>query len=476
MTATPNKSPKQQGAPKQGQPKQAAPKKSGRMLDFSDMDLRKFDLMRKYDDDFSPADGIRWRDHVLLYTVGGLLLIFLVWANLARVEEVARGNGKIIPSSQVQVIQNLEGGIIDEFLVKKGDTVKEGQVILRMRNVQADADLGATTQKYSGLLAATIRLQAEAEGKDMVDFPEDLMKASPDSVRAEQDAFVARKKQIAGQLDILNQQMAQKRGEVDELNRRIADTSNVLKLSQDERSMVAPMVERGAANKMELLQLDRQIATQKAELNSLRSALPRSNAGVKEVQGRINDLTSSQRADAQRELAEKTIELNTIKQTLAAYQDRSERTEIKSPVHGRVQDIKITTVGGVVRPGDPIMDIVPLEDTLVVEAQVRPADIAFIYPGQKALVRISAFDFSIYGALEGKVKDISPDSFTNDKGESFYRVTVQTAETKLKKGSKEYDIIPGMQATVDIITGEKTVMNYLLKPFVKASQTALRER
>lgn len=457
--------------------KNAAPKKkSGRMIDFSDVDLRKFDLMRKYDDDFAPADGLRWRDHVLLYTVAGLLLIFLVWANLARLEEVARGDGKVIPSSQVQVIQNLEGGIIDEFLVKEGETVKEGQVILRMRNVQADSDLGATNQKYHGLLATTIRLQAEAAGKDAVEFPKEVTAAAPESVSAEQDVFIARKKQIIGQLDILNQQLAQKRGEVEELNRRIADTSNLLKLAQDERAMVAPMVERGAANKMELLQIDRQIATQKAELNSLRSALPRSNAGVKEVQGRINDLTSSQRADAQRELAEKTIELNTIKQTLAAYKDRSERTEVKSPVHGRVQDIKVTTVGGVVRPGDPIMDIVPLEDTLVVESRVRPADIAFIYPGQKALVRISAFDFSVYGALEGKVKDISPDSITNDKGESFYRVTVQTEETTLKKGNKEYDIIPGMQATVDIITGEKTVMNYLLKPFVKASQTALRER
>lgn len=442
--------------------------------DFSDFDLRKLDLTRKYDDDFS-ADGIAWHDHILLYAITGLLVLFLLWANLATLDEVARGDGKVIPSSQVQVVQNLEGGIIDEFLVKSGDIVKEGQVVLRMRNIQAKADFAATNQKYMGLLASITRLQAEADGKDPT-FTEEMIKAAPESVKAERDTFNANRKQVAGQLDVLEQQLSQKQSELEELNRRIADTGSVLKLAQDERAMVAPMVEKGAANKMELLQLDRQIATQRTELNGLKSALGRSNAAIKEAQGRINELTSGIKATAQKELAEKTIELNTIKETLAAYQDKSERTEIKSPVNGKVQDVKITTVGGVAKPGEPIMEIVPLEDQLVVEGRIRPADIAFIYPGQKAVVRVSAFDFSVYGALEGQVVDISPDSITNEKGESFYRVKVRTKETKLKKGSKEYDIIPGMQATVDIITGEKSVMTYLLKPFVKASQTALRER
>ncbi len=454
-------------------PAKQASKKKKSLLDLSDVDLRKFDLTDKYDDDFSPRS---WRDHILLYTIAGLLVLFLLWANFAKLEEVSRGMGRVVPSSQVQVIQSLEGGIIDEFLVRKGDTVQEGQVILRMRNVQAQSDFAATNQKYLGLVAMTTRLRAEADGKDTVEFPKEVMEGALDSVREEQDAFVARRKQISGQLDVLQQQLAQKRSEVAELNRRISDTSSMMNLAQDERSMVAPMVERGAANKMELLQLDRQIAGQRTELNSLRSALPRSNAGVKEIESRIAELTSSLRADAQRELAEKTIELNTIKQTLSAYQDRSERTEIKSPVHGKVQDVKITTVGGVAKPGDPIMEIVPLEDKLIVEADVRPADIAFIYPGQKAIVRISAFDFSVYGAVEGKVKNVSPDAFTNQKGESFFRVTVETDQTQIKKGDKTFEFIPGMQATVDIITGEKTVMTYLLKPFIKASETALRER
>jgi len=448
--------------------------KPGRKSDFSDFDLRRLDLTRKYDDDFS-QDGISWRDHVLLYSIAGLLVLFILWSSLTTLEEVARGDGKVIPSSQVQVVQNLEGGIIDEFLVKEGDQVTEGQVVLKMRNVQAKADFSATNQKYMGLLAATIRLQAEAEGKTPV-FPADVTREVPDSVRAEQDAFDANRKQNDGQVAVLQQQLVQKQGEAEELNRRIADTSSVLKLAQDERDMVAPMVDKGAAAKMELLQLDRQIATQKAELNGLRTALPRTQAGVREVKERLNELESGFRATAQKELSEKTIELNTIKQTLAAYQDKSERTEIKSPVRGTVQDIKITTVGGVAKPGEPIMEIVPLEDQLVIEGRIKPSDIAFIHPGQRAIVRLTAFDFGIYGALEGQVTEISPDSITNEKGESFYRVKVKTAETKLEKNGKTYEIIPGMQATVDIVTGEKTIMKYLLKPFIKASQTALRER
>jgi adhesin transport system membrane fusion protein len=444
--------------------------------DYSAFDLRQFDLTRKYDDDFSPADGVSWFNHILLYSIAGLLFIFLLWANLASLEEVARGDGQVVPSSEVQVIQSLEGGLIEALLVKEGDRVEKDQPILRLRNEQAKSDLGSTQQKYLGIMAAIIRLQAEADGKDIVEFPDNVITGVPESVQAERDAFNANRKQRMDQLNVLEQQKSQREQEVAELRRRISDISSVLQLAQDERNMVAPMVERGAANKMELLQLDRSIAQQRAELNGLRLALPRTEASVQEAQERINEVNSGFRAMAQRELTEKTVELNAIKESLTAFEDRSARTEVKSPMTGIVQDIKITTIGAVAKAGETIMEIIPLDDELVIEARVKPSDIAFIHEGQKAVVRLSSYDFSIYGAMDGKVTGISADSFTNDKGESFYRVRVSTDRRKIQKAGTEYDIKPGMQATVDIITGEKTVMQYLLKPFVKASQTALRER
>ena len=449
--------------------------KPDKKIEFSEFDLRKLDLTRKYDDDFSPADGISWREHALLYMIGVFLVIMVVWSAVATVDEVARGEGKVVPASEVQVIQSLEGGIIDAVLVKDGDEVKEGQVILRMRNIQAGAEFASTNQKYLGLLASTVRLQAEATGNALV-FPDEIIKGAPEMVRAEQDAYDANKKNNQSQLEIETQQLNQKKQEMAELTAKINDTANVMKLTQSERDMVAPMVERGSSSKKELLDLDRQLANEKTEMNALTLSLPRAKAAAQEMRERVTNLTSDFRARAQKELAEKTTELNSIKQTLAAYKDKSERNDVKSPVHGTVKDIRITTVGGVAKPGEPIMEIVPLEDKLLIESHIKPSDIAFIHPGEKAVVRLSAFDSSIYGTLDGTVTEVSPDSMTTDKGESFYRVRVKTLKTSLEKNGKSYSIIPGMQATIDIVTGEKTVLKYLIKPFAKAAQTALTER
>lgn len=454
---------------------------TNKKLDFSEYDLRKLDLARKYDDDFSPADGISWRDHALLYVIAGVMCLFLLWANVATLDEVSRGNGKVVPSSEVQAIQSLEGGIIDEFLVHEGDEVKEGQPLLHIRNIQAKGDYDATMQKYLGLVAVTTRLQAEAEGKTDLDFSDEVKKGAPESVSAQQNAFDANKRQQDGQASVLKDQLSQKQQEVEELQRRVADTGGVLKLAIDERNMVAPMVDKGAASKKELLQINQKIASQQAELNGLRLQLPRNESAVQEVKSRLNSLKKDFQAQAQKELAEKTIELNTVKQTLAAYRDKSERTEVKSPVHGMVKDLKVVSTGGVAKPGETIMEIVPLEDQLVVEANMQPKDIAFIHPGQKAIVRLTAFDFSIYGSLEGTVTEISPDSIANEKGEAFYHVKVKTKQTKVTReghtcAGKDCDVMPGMQATVDIVTGEKTVMTYLTKPFMKAAQEAMRER
>jgi|AntRauTorcE11897_2_1112592.scaffolds.fasta_scaffold00220_2 adhesin transport system membrane fusion protein len=450
---------------------------------FDAFDLKKFDVTRRYDDDvFDPYEGIHMRDHFLLYSIFFILIVFIVWANFASLEEVTRGEGTVIPSSEVKVIQNLEGGIIDKILVREGDTVEKGQTLVRLRNIQASSDLSSNLKRYLGTKAIVQRLEAEAAGLDTIVFTDDVVKGVPQSVANERETFSAKIAQSRHQLGILEQQLDQKKQEVAELTRRISDTQKVLNLSQREMDMLRPAVERGSAPEMELLQLERSIAERQSELNGLRLALPRSKSAVNEVEQRIAEHNSTRRAEAQSELAERIVEMNALKETLSALEDRRDRTTIISPVNGIVTDVKFSTEGGVVQPGEEIMEVVPMDDSLMVEARIRPSDIAFLFQGQKAVVKITAYDYTIYGGLEGEVLNISADTITaNQQGggnqqEDYYRVRVRTDETALHHNGDELLIKPGMKAQVDILTGEKTVMDYILKPFKKAARSALRER
>ncbi len=414
--------------------------------------------------------------HVLLIAITGFFLVFLGWSNWATLDEVTRGDGKVVPSSEVQSVQSLDAGIIEEFLVKEGDVVKAGQVIMRLSDIEASSDLGANRARYWGLLAAITRLQAEAEGADDVSFPPEVKDGAPQSVAEEMNAFVANKQQIRGQLNIVTQQLRQREQEVRELNSRISDLRGVVALQNDERDVIAPLVARGSAPQLELMQLDRSIKEKRSELNSAESSLPRARSAVNEAQARIAEVRSSAQAKAQEELALKLREMNEIKERLSALTERKTRTELRSPVNGTVQDITVNTVGGVIRPGESLVEIVPKDDQLIVEARINPKDRAFIYPGQAAVVKITAYDFSIYGGLKGEVLSISADTVTDDQGNSFYRVRLRTHDKELKRKGQVLPIIPGMVAQVDILTGHKTVMQYLLKPFIKTLGNAMSER
>lgn len=433
-------------------------------------------LQARADYFFTTDEELPLSRHIMLAVMGVFFVLFILWSNLARLDEVTRGQGKVIPSSEVQVLSSLEGGIVDEFLVSEGDSVEAGQPILRLRDIQASSDLGANTQRYLGLKAKMQRLQAEAEGKIAPEFSADVLSGAPASVKEEMESFRANMQNLNSQLQVLETQLSQRRTEINELQTRIRDARGVIALSREEKSMIEPLVERGSAPKVELLQLERGIREREQELNSLQTSVPRVQAAINEAQARINELRSSLKAQAQTELSATNIEMKTIEPTLSALQDRKTRTEMRSPVKGIVKDIKIATVGGVVQPGEGFVEIVPLEDQLLVEAQVRPADIAHIYPGQPAIVKITAYDFSIYGGLNGEVVDISADTIQNQDGESFYRVRVRTPETHLKRHGETLEIIPGMVASVDILTGQKTVMQYLMKPLIKTMNEAMRER
>ncbi len=425
---------------------------------------------------FDTDDDMPLSRHLLFVAIAAFFAIFVIWANLAVLNEVTRGEGKIVPSSEVQAVQTLEAGIVEEFLIKEGQEVEAGQVLMRLSDVDAGADLGANQARYLGLLAAITRLQAEAEGKGTVDFPEEVIKGAPTSVTEELNAFKANQQQIIGQLSILEQQLSQRQSEIRELEQRISDIRGVISMQTQEKNMVEPLVAKGSAPKMELLQLERTIKEKQVELNSASSGLPRVKSAAAEAEARIKDIKTTSQAQAQTELAAKLTEMNEIKERLGALKGRKERTELKSPVRGTIQELKINTVGGVVKPGDDIIKIVPKDDQLIVEAKVKPSDRAFIYPGQQGMVKITAYDFSIYGGLNAEVLDISADTIEDEKGNSFYRVRLRTYETELKRRGQVLPIIPGMVASVDILTGHKTVMQYILKPLIKTVTNALSER
>ncbi len=435
------------------------------------------DLIKAHATSFFEADDdLSLSKHLLLVAITSFFLIFFLWANLATLDEVTRGDGKIIPSSEVQALQSLDAGMVEEFLVKEGDEVTQGQTLLRLRDIEASADLGANQVRYLGLLASITRLQAQAAGDKAFEFPQEVIDGAPDSVVEEKKAFRANMLQLDGQINVLQQQKTQRQQEVDELNTRIGDLKGVIHLQRQEMNLIKPLVERGSAPKLELLQLERGIKERVSELNGLKASLPRSNSAIDEATARLNDAHQTAQAQAQEELSVKIVELNEIRERLSGLEERKGRREIKSPVDGTVQELTVNTIGGVVRAGEDLIKIVPKDDQLIVDAKIKPSDRAFIYPGQEAVIKITAYDFSVYGGLKGELIDISADTIEDEQGNFFYRVRLRTYETELRRRGEVLPIIPGMVASVDILTGHKTVMQYLLKPFVKTLDNAMNER
>ena len=425
---------------------------------------------------FDADDDVPLSKHLLFIAICSFITIFIVWANFATLDEVTRGDGKVIPSSEVQALQSLEAGIVEAILVREGDIVEAGQSLMRMNAIEAESDLGANQARYLGLLASVTRLQAEAEGLGTVEFPENVMKGAPQSVTEELNAFRANQQSLQGQISVLEQQLSQRESELREVNTRVADTRGVIALQRQEAEVIRPLVDKGSAPKLELLQLERTIKEKQTELNSYASSVPRIRSSIEEARARIQETKNNAKAQAQAELAAKLIEMNEIKERLGALEQRRGRTELKSPVNGTIQEISTNTIGGVVRPGEDIIKIVPKDDQLIVEAKVRPSDRAFIFPGQKAVIKLTAYDFSIYGGLNGELVDISADTIEDEEGNSFYRVKLRTDETELVRKGEVLPITTGMVASVDILTGKKTVMQYLLKPFIKTLDNAMNER
>lgn len=399
-----------------------------------------------------------------------------VWAHYAVLDEVTRGEGTIVPSSRTQVIQNLEGGILAEILVHEGDIVEAGDVLVRVQNTVAQASLQDARSQYLTLQATEARLMAELEGDDKIEFPAAVTEEAPIVAADQQRLFDARRRQLEAQINVLESQARQRKQEVAEMNSRRQQLEQSLALARDELAITAPLVQKGVMPRIDLIRIERQVADLEGEIRTIRTAIPRLQAAEQEAAQRITEMQLTTRTEASNELNKTRAELKSISQSLFAGQDRVTRTAVVSPVRGTVKDLKINTVGGVIQPGEDIMEIVPLDDTLIVEARIRPADIAYLRPDQKAIIKISAYDFSIYGGLSAKLERISADTIRDEEGESFYHVYLRTEENALHHRGETLPIIPGMTVTAEILTGQKSVLDYLLKPILKAKDSALRER
>ena len=404
-----------------------------------------------------------------------LLVIFLIWASFSELEEVTRGEGKVVPSSHVQVVQNLEGGIISEILINVGDSVKKDQLLLRMDETRFSSSFEENRAKYLSNKAKSARLKAEATGTALV-LPADVLKERPDIAARERQLFDSRRMEIGSSTEIKRQQIDQRTQELKELESKLVELNRTYALLQKEISMIKPLVKKGAASDVEVLQLERQASQMQGEIDRIRHDIPRAQSKLEESRIAVRELDLNYRNKSNAESNEVLRELDESASSSLALKDRLDRTSVRSPVDGIVNRVMVKTVGGVVQPGMDLVEIVPMHGNLVVEAKIKPADIAFLRPGQKATIKFTAYDYTIYGTLKAELEHIGADSITDEKGNSFFLVRLRTDKSYLGTTKQPLPIMPGMITTVDILTGKKTVLSYILKPVLKARSVALRER
>jgi len=410
-----------------------------------------------------------------LAQISACLIVALIWAKFAVLEEVTTGEGKAIPSSKVQVIQNLEGGIVTEIFVREGQVVNKGDVLLRLDATRFISNKGETEADRLALLARVERLSAEAEGRPLA-LADELVKEAPQLVEDEMALYRSRQQRLDSEQNTLKEQLRQKTQELAEFRAKAQQYRSSLGLVQQELNMSQPLVAAGAISEVEILRLRRSAVEMRGSLEATNLAIPRAESAMQEIESKLNESTLVFRTEALKELNEVRTELKKITSTSVAIQDRVSRTTINSPVYGVIKLLKVNTIGGVVQPGDPMVEVVPLEENLLIEARIRPQDVAFLHPGQKAMVKFTAYDYTIYGGLKAKLEVISADTITDEEGNSFYLIQVRTDKSHLGNDDHPLLIIPGMVATVDIVTGEKSVLDYLLKPVLKARAEAMRER
>ncbi len=412
------------------------------------------------------------RARILVRSLTVVTIVFVGLAGVTQIDEITRGEGKVIPSRQLQVLQSLDGGIVSEIAVKEGDVIEPGQLMLQIDSTRFESTAREGQAQYLSLLAKAARLRALAEGKPFVPPPE-VLKDDPDTAEEERRLYEAKTNGLDALLSIARQQLTQRQQELSEARAKRDQAAQAYDLSARELAVTKPLIGSGAVSEVELLRLERDVSRFKGEREMASAQISRVQAAIGEATRKIQEVELNFRGEARKEMSEILAKLNALTETNVGLADKVKHSAIRSPVKGTVKRLLVNTVGGVVQPGKDIVEVVPLDDALLLEAKVLPKDIAFLRPGQKAIVKFTAYDFSVYGGLDAKLEQIGADSVTDEKGNTFYIVRVRTDKPSL---GDNLPIIPGMVAEVDIVTGQKSILAYLLKPVLRAKQAALTER
>jgi len=422
------------------------------------------------------ADMRRSSGWVLAVLLGLLLIVggALVWASFARIEEVARATGRVVPSGQARVVESLEGGIVRQILVREGDAVDAGQVLVRLDDTSSAASLGELRAQQQALNARALRLEAELAGAEQPDFTQaGIDPDSPLAVR-ESALFDSRAASYLGQSAVLDAQVQQRIQEIAELSAALDRVAENIALLDEE---IQIKTDSGIVPRAQLLPIERERSGRRQERDTLLSQREQARAALTEANARMTEAELQRRAEINIERSDTLNQLSVIEESLKSAADVVDRAALRAPVNGIVSSLNVHTIGAVIAPGEEVLRIVPADDNLLVEARAKPEDVAFLRPGLPASVKLTSFDFTIYGALDGQVVRVGADAEQDEAtGEVYFPIIVETQSNALEKNDQRLEIRPGMVASVDVLTGERTVLDYLLKPFRKARFEALRER
>lgn len=412
------------------------------------------------------------RARALVYGIGITVVLMLVWSAFATVDEVTRGPGKVIPSRKVQVIQSQDGGVLTEILVREGDIVKQGQLLVRLDQTRSRSTLRQNLSEYRALAIKEARLRAMVEGTEFI--PDESIAAEVPRIVLEETAlFASAMAELDTEKKIATELQLQAREELAENRARQRQLDRSYELTREELKLTKPMVASGAVSKVEILRLEKEVNRLAGELAQTVSQGKRLESVVGQAKTEARNAELDWINEVRQELASTIARMNGLREESEGLSDRVRQTELRSPVNGTVKQLHFNTIGGVVLPGRDIVEIVPIDDTLLLEVAIHPRDIAFLVPGQRAWVKFTAYDFIVYGGLDGIVEHIGADTVMDAQGDPFYQVRVRTTESSL---GEDMPIIPGMTVNVDILTGKKSILAYLMKPVLRAKQNAMTER